>query len=297
MEKDHYMGIAVLLGIIAIAAFGGQKSANQIQSVANTTPQTQTVAQSETINQQLSDTQSQLTNLQQQIQAEQLAKTRSSYYGLISIQYVNQSSDPDYEYVVLHMDDNATTTAQITDWQLKSLSSGQVVEIPDGTELFWNGQVNGTEPIIMVPGDTIYVLTGVSPIGYNFRVNKCSGYLTQYQNFIPYLSTNCPSPSEESSTTIPNIAGNDACLDYIENLPSCQEPTDQPPVSWSYGCVNFITTKLNYNSCIGTHKNDSDFYQKEWRVYLGRSQTLWQSEREDIVLYDQSGKIVSELTY
>ncbi len=289
MEKDHYFGFIVLLVIAAIVLLGGQKSAVNMQSTA--------VSQPKTMDQQLSDAQNQADSIQKQIQAEQYAKTHSLYAGLISIQYVNRGNTSDYEYIVLHMNDSATTTAQITGWQLKSLSSQQSVTIPDGTELFFSGQVNGTEPIVMTPGDTVYLMTGVSPVGYNFRLNKCSGYLSQYQTFIPYISTNCPTPQNESLAFIPNITGNRACQDYVKSLSSCRTPTNPIPVTWSYECNNFITTKLTYSSCVDRHKNDNDFYLKEWRVYLGYSQTIWQSDREDIVLYDNNGKIVSELTY
>jgi hypothetical protein len=286
MEKDHYFGIAILLGIIAIALFGGQKNALQLQPQTNTTQtQAQTAAQD------------QLT-AEQQLQAKQFAQTHSPYYGMISIQYVNQNSQASYEYVVIQMSQSATTSAQISGWKLQSLSSGQGTSIQtNGVQLYFQNQVNGDGPIVINPGDTIYLITGTSPIGYSFRLNKCSGYLSQFQTFTPYLSTNCPVPKVEASTSIPHIVGNNACLDYIDSFPTCQEQTTPLPLNWSYECTNFITTKLNYASCVDSHKNDSDFYEKEWRVYLNRGQTLWQSEREDIVLYDNNGKIVSELKY
>lgn len=296
MEKDHYVGIIVILGIIAVAILGGQKNALKMQSGTNTQIE-QSTMQSKTITQQLSDVQKQTATLQKQIQAEQDAKTRSPYYGLISIQYVNRGNTPNYEYAVLHMLDSATTTAQITGWRIQSIPSGQGTNVPDGTEIFWKGQVNGTAPIVMTPGDTVYLITGISPVGYNFRIDKCSGYLSQFQTFIPYISTNCPLPRNENLSSIPKISANNTCFDYINSLQGCREQTAPLPLSLGYECINFITTKLDYTSCINTHKDDKDFFQKDWRVYLGRSSTLWQSEREDIILYDGSGKIVSELTY
>jgi hypothetical protein len=290
MEKDHYTGIAILLGIIAIAAFGGQKNASQNQSIGSQQTQQQTIEQ------KISDAQNQVTVLQKQIQAEQDAKTHSSYYGLVSIQYINRGNTPNNEYAVLRMDGNATTTAQLSGWRIQSVWSGQGTTIPNGVALYWSGQINGQNSIVLSPGDTVYLITGVSPIGYNFKLNKCSGYLSQFQNFTPYISTNCPAPRDENLSSIPRRVENNACFDYINNMQSCRQQIDPLPTNFSYECANFIS-KLNYNSCIDTHKSDSNFYQKEWRVYLGRNSTLWQSEREDIVLYDSDGKIVSELTY
>ncbi len=290
MEKDHYIGIIVLLGIIAVAAFGGQKNAMQNQLVANQQ------AQQKPIEQQISDAQNQASDLQKQIKSEQDAKTHSPYYGLVSIQYINRGNTPGNEYVVLHMTDSATTTTQVSGWRIQSVASGQGATIPNGVQLYFTGTINGQNLIVLSPGDNVYLITGVSPIGYNFRLNKCSGYLSQFQSFTPYISNNCPAPRDENLSSIPRRVENNACFDYINSMQSCRQQIDPLPTTFSYECANFIS-KLNYNSCIDTHRNDKDFYQKEWRVYLGRSSTLWQSEREDIILYDNNGKIVSELTY
>jgi hypothetical protein len=285
MEKDHYIGLIILLGIISVAAFGGFKNSGLNNTLESSQPQT--------VEDKLSDAQKQADAIQQQITDQK----KSPYYGLLRIQYVNHSDTANYEYIVLHMRDDATTTTTITGWKLQSLSSGNRVDIPKGTELFWMGQINSQDPIIARPGDTIYLISGVSPIGYNFKINKCSGYMSQFQTFTPYISTNCPAPRNEDLSSIPKIVGNNACLDYINSMPSCRRQTDTLPTNWSYECTNFILNKINYSACVNTHKNDGDFYQKDWRIYLGRSSTMWQSEREDIVLYDSDGKIVGELTY
>ena len=146
-------------------------------------------------------------------------------------------------------------------------------------------------------GDTAYLITGISPNGVSFKTNKCSGYLTQFQTFIPYISNSCPRPRDENLSAIPKIAVNDDCLDYIDSFPSCRVETQNLPVNWSYECKNFITQKINYPSCVNLHKGDKDFYQNEWRIYLKKSTSLWKSRRENIILYDNLGKIVDTLTY
>jgi hypothetical protein len=45
------------------------------------------------------------------------------------------------------------------------------------------------------------------------------------------------------------------------------------------------------------HKNDEDFYDDEWRIYLGRGEELWKNRRETIILKDQAGKIIKEVSY
>lgn len=294
MEKDHYVGLLVLFIIVAIVAFGGGKNAKNASGFFNfTLPQ-------ETEEQKINDAKNKALDLAKQLQTAEDVKIQSQYKGLVSIQYVNHSNNANSEYIALNMSGQATTTAPITGWQIKSLSSGTSVTIPLGALLYFSGTTNSESPIVLYPGDIVYISTGVSPNGYSFRLNKCSGYLSQFQTFIPYISTNCPSPRNEDLSSIPPTVNNDSCFDYIDSYPSCRtQSTDSGslPANLSPECVKFIYNKLNYSSCVDTHKNDPDFYVKEWRVFLKRNAPIWKNEREDIVLYDNGGKIVSELKY
>ena len=291
MVKEHSSGIIILFIIIAIAAFGGNRNAKSHNGSFSTTPQEPTTEQ------KIVETKNKIDTIQKQIQVLEDAKTQSKYKDVVSLRYVNRSTDSNNEYVTLYVSGDATSTIPITGWQIKSLSSGNSVTIPSGTQLFFSGTTNTESPIILYPRDTVYIITGVSPNGSSFRINKCSGYLSQFQTFIPYISTSCPSPRNENLSSIPNRIENNACFDYIDSFPSCRTQTENLPNNWSYECKKFIAEKINYSSCIDTHKNDTDFYQKEWRVYLKRSSPIWQNEREKIVLYDTDGKVVDTLKY
>ena len=148
--------------------------------------------------------------------------------------------------------------------------------------MFWNGLVPSNNGIA---GFTVS------------KSNKCSGYLTQFQTFIPFINNICPLAKNEDLSQIPKIISNDACFDYLNTLQRCRVPTKNLPVNFTYECTHFISNTINYPSCINIHKNDKDFYQHEWRVYLKRSASLWKDRRENIILYDNQGKIVSTLTY
>ncbi|MDQ5949226.1 MAG: hypothetical protein QG589_352 [Patescibacteria group bacterium] len=289
MTKDDYTGLLILLGIFAIAAFGGAKNSQFLTPPANNDRLT--------VEQKIHEAQTQVDDLKKQIQIQEEAKTRSVYAGKIFLQYVSRSTEPSQEYVTIRMDSNATTTIPITGWTLKSMASGVSVTIPKGTYLYFTGMLNAEENIILSPGDTAYILTGISPNGSNFKVNKCSGYLSQFQTFYPYLYTNCPAPRNEDLSSIPKRVVNDACFDYIDSMSSCRIQTESLPMNWSYECTHFIYDKINYNSCINTHKGDADFYQKEWRIHLKRSERLWKDRRESIQLIDLNGKIVDTITY
>lgn len=285
--KNDSGGIIIILGIIAIALFGGIKSTpnNRLISSGNATPE-----------QKIQAAQAQVENLKQQLQAEVDKKNQSEYYGQINLLYANRSTDISQEYLTIKVN-AASKTIPITGWTLKSLSSGNSVTIPKATYLFFAGMQNSAGDINLSSGDTLYLITGSSPNGVSFKVNKCSGYLAQFQTFVPYINSQCPRAQDENLSEIPKRIENDSCFDYIDSINQCRTQTENLPINLSYECRNFITKKLNYSSCVETHKDDADFYQHEWRIYLRRSETVWKDRRESIVLYDSLGKVVSELKY
>lgn len=298
MKNDNFLGIVVLLCIISIGLFGGSKTPNSNGSgffTNNTTVKTPEQNQAE-LQYKITDTQYKVEDLKRKVQAEEDKKTQSVYKDIINMNFVNRSSDPAQEYITISVS-NTKSPINVTGWVIKSANSGETVKIPKGTYLFFTGTVNSEEDIYLNSGETMYLITGISPNGSSFKVNKCSGYLTQFQTFYPYLYTYCPAPKNEDLSSIPKIVKNDACLDYIDYFPSCRIQTENLPANWSYECTNFIYNKINYPSCVNSHKNDTDFYGKEWRVYLKRSEKIWKDRREKIVLYDNTGKIVDTLEY
>lgn len=293
--KDNLGGILILLGIIAIALFGGAKGAgkNGLISSGNRTP----VEKKVDIEKQIKETQREIDKLKLQMQAEEDKKNASIYKGEVTISGVTRSKDPSKEYITIKVDRNSTKRIPVTGWRVKSLSIGNSIAIPKGTYLFFTGMINSEENIYLTAGETLYLTTGSSPNGVSFKVNKCSGYLGQFQKFIPTLRKICPAPKNENLSSIPKLIINEACLDYIDRFPTCRTQTESLPVNWSSECYSFIYDKINYPSCVNTHKSDVDFYQPEWRVYLKYSSSLWKSSKEVIVLYDTEGKVVDTFKY
>ena len=275
MNKDHWIGLIIILAIITIALSGGAKIASKTKVVEK--PARPSAAGGKVENSKIT------------------SSTISKYKDLVSLKYVSRSSNPGQEYVTIKANNNPENIL-VTGWTLKSLGSGQSVTIPKGVPLFFSNMINREEDIYLRPGDTLYLVTGLSPNGESFRVNKCSGYLTQFQTFTPYLNSICPRASDEDLSKVPKYVSNDSCFDYIDSYPRCKIQTEILPVTWSVECKDFIN-KLNYPSCVNTHKNDKDFYLPEWRVYLKRSQPVWKDKRENIVLYDNNGKAVDSISY
>ncbi len=295
MDKDNSIGIIIILGIIFMALFGGTKNSTNggIFSLnQNPAGQQEVSVEKETIR-----IENEIDNLKKQIQIEEDKINQSQYKGIVTLSNIARSVDPNNEYLTIRVVGNNIDKIRVTGWVLKSINSGTQVSIPKATYLYFTGTLNTEDDILLTGGDTLYLVTGISPNGASFKTNKCSGYLNQFQTFIPYLSSDCPRPRDENLSSIPNLMINDACFDYIDSMAQCTIQTQPLPINWSYECTNFIYQKINYPSCVDAHKNDSDFYKKEWRVYLKRSDNLWKNRREKVVLYDNFGKVVDTIQY
>ncbi len=283
MENHHWGALTIVGLIIMIALFGGFK-----KYVVNTTPVSKTSSTQDSLNQ----AQKKLEDLKVKV----AALNDSKYKGKVFLSNVNRSTNASQEYITIRVSSGAGTTVDVTGWRIASIASGASVAIPKGTALYFLDSKNQEDDIILAPGDIAYINTGLAPNNVSFKVNKCSGYLTQSQTYAPGINTSCPLARDEDLSKIPKYVSNDACFDYIDSYPTCKVQTTPLPAAWSPECKDFIT-HLSYSSCIATHKGDKDFYKPEWRVFLKRTQPLWKSERENIVLYDNDNKIVDSLTY
>jgi hypothetical protein len=224
----------------------------------------------------------------------------SPYYGLVRMNhYVSgaASADPRNEYIEISVGQDAGVPVDISGWTLSSDATGGSSFIPKGTEVPTSGVVNAAQDIVLSPGDRAILISGSSPIGASFRENKCIGYFSTFQKFSPSLPQNCPVPSDELS----NFYGagyirDAACIDYVGKLSRCQVALS-PPVSVSGTCQSLIVKYFNYNGCLDAHRGDADFKGGVWRVYLGRTSSMWRTRNELVKLIDASGKTVDAFSY
>jgi len=234
---------------------------------------------------------------QSQKQMEQItsgsAATTSPYQSKVNLEtvYGTRNQDPKQQYLEIIASSQNGKPIDITGLALAG-KNGFNIKIGQATYLPYSAQVNPQEDIFLKPGEKAYVITGESPIGASFRLNKCTGYFSQFQTFYPDLLQDCPRPINEN---LPSGL-NDDCLDYLERLPVCRMQISVPP-GLQNACQTYINEKINYNACVETHKNDSDFYKPEWRIYLNRKEPLWKSQRETIILQDQNGGIIDWVSY
>ncbi|MEX0917418.1 MAG: hypothetical protein WDZ90_02770 [Candidatus Paceibacterota bacterium] len=206
--------------------------------------------------------------------------------------------DPKDEYVIIEASRSNTNPVVISGMRLSSPISGKNYPIPDGVITPNSNVVSSENPISLNPGESAVIVSGQSPIGVSFRLNKCTGYLENFQNFTPDLPRSCPRPEEELFAK-QNVVQefNNECIDFIERLPRCETFLGQLPLGYTNACRQFIANDLTYAGCVENHRSDSDFNVDEWRVYLGRNEELWREKREIIRLLDREGKVVDALTY
>jgi peptidoglycan hydrolase-like protein with peptidoglycan-binding domain len=216
----------------------------------------------------------------------------STYYGKITLSTSRvTATNPNDEYLDLSAKSSNKEKILISGWTLGN-SRGERFQIGEGAYLVFSGQVNPQQAIALEPGGRVHIITGRSPIGTSFRVNLCTGYFNQFQMFTPRLQEFCPHPKNESS--IQNLQ--DACLNFLERLRICRQPTNIP-TDLSPECKQYLSSKINYSECVAIHKNDVNFFKKEWYAYLNRNAEIWKEKRETITLRDNEGKIVARVSY
>lgn len=224
----------------------------------------------------------------------------SPYRGIVRMNhYVSGagSPDPGNEYIEISVAQNAGVPVNLSEWTLKSDATGDASIIPKGTEVPTSGIVNAAQDIVLTPGKRALVISGRSPIGASFRENKCVGYFSTFQRFSPPLPQNCPVPSDE----LASFYGTDyirdaACIEYANKLSRCQVALT-PPASASSACQAFVVQYLNYNGCATAHGNDADFEGDTWRIYLGRTNSMWRIKYEIVRLVDVNGKTIDAFSY
>jgi len=236
---------------------------------------------------------------QQQVNEIALILQSSPLRGLLWISRVYRSSDPAREYIALSSTSALPKETVLTGLTIKSVSSGQTVQIPQGVLIPQTNQTNVLEDIRMYPKQTVYIVSGKSPLGYSFLTNTCTGYLSQFQSFIPGLPQSCPRLQNVQTPPPPNQLS-DSCLDYIKNFPACRIIANPaaPLTDQQYDCLTFIQDHTGYQNCLTQHQRDSSFWSTaQWRIYLNHTERLWKTEREVIWLLDKDGKFISQYSY
>lgn len=302
--KGTFTPILILLLIIGMAVVGNKSAKNRPQNQTEqksfldfdfgSSNQNTNTKSKEQIEYEINQAKYKTEELSKELAKQEEAKKWSIYKDKISLSGYF-AYDANSEYLQISSNSSNKENIKITGWTITSTSTGMTVSIPKSTSLYFVGSLNSEEDVYLKPGETAYIITGKSPVGYGMKINKCSGYLNQNSTFYPYIYSNCPLARNEDLSSIPKTVINDVCFDLIESYPQCI--TQQTPLSNKYSseCQNFIYNKMTYSNCVNTHKNDKDFWSNDWRIYLKRSERLWKDRRETIILNDELGKPVAKI--
>jgi hypothetical protein len=301
-NKDFLFAIFIILAIgVLWAVTGGPERARQNQSILLRGPgSTHSKIESSKSPSTVIDT-TEKKSEEPMVDVDKTLGEISKFKDKITI---NKSSSgpknktPETEYLTLNISSGNTEDISLMGWRIESKVTGKSFTIGGATEVYISGVVNSEPPIKASPGESVIILTGRSPIGSSFKINKCVGYFEQFQDFSPRLSTNCPSLKNELEEIIYEIPLNDnVCEDFVNRIRRCEMPLSSFPIGMSNECVEFISENINYTGCVKSHRDDLDFLGKEWRVFLGRTEEIWREKREIIRLIDNDGMVVDTYTY
>ena len=203
---------------------------------------------------------------------------------------------PEREYVALLVANNLQQPLEITGWKLFDRSEKVSYKLPRAIRVLGSDDIQATAVVKVNAGDLVIISSGSSPAGTSFRINKCSGYRSQFKTFIPSIKTNCPTASDEFSTlrTVPYT--DNQCYAIVERLSTCRAVT-QIPSTVTRECREFLENVATERGCVKRHRNDRDFFHGEWRLFLESKKELWKNRDNILYLLDDKNRLVTTLVY
>lgn len=216
----------------------------------------------------------------------------SSHYGDVEIDDVSYDED-DFKDDYLILENNSDELINIGGWTIET--NNETVIIPQAVhKLKHPFSINTPSDIELAPDDEVIISSNISLQGDNFRVNKCAGYLDQYEWLEPSLDKDCPELDESEYSHLKS-----ACREFIDDLDRCEIPdySDNYEIGFDSECTNFLNDKFNYKQCYEDHKQEADFFGDEWRVFLGKSIDIFNNNSDTLILRDKSGLLVDKYSY
>lgn len=243
----------------------------------------------------------QLDSLRKEVREAVLREPVSPYTGKIELQSGNvYDTDPEREHLMLRANYQNTIAIPISGWYVESYVTNKRSAIPKGDRLMTSWRSPSSEPILLGAQESVYLITGESPIDTSFRENLCTGYLKDEGDFQPALYSQCPYPKDEMDRSGVIKLDNDECHEFVQRIPSCTNPSEEQIDAADINgiCTRFIENTFNYNDCVSLHRYDPYFERNGyWRVYLDERSELWRKEREIIRLMDENDRVVDVLEY
>lgn len=242
-----------------------------------------------------------LDTLSDELRAARLREPTSPYAGTVSLRTGNaRNKEVTREYLILQAEHTNTSPVNISDWYVESYVTKERAALPQGARVLESFRSRRDSDITLLPGERAYLLTIETPLNVSFHENACTGYLRDRYDFYPSLRLQCSYPRDEIEDSDVKL-DDDVCYDYVESLGLCEHvsESDIEDIDGLTGrCERFLENTFNYNSCVAVHQHEPFFDDVgDWRIYLGRNEELWRSEREIIRLIDENDRVVDVLEY
>lgn len=217
----------------------------------------------------------------------------SPYYDKIFIDSVSRDYSKKTINQITIRANSIKEKIDITGWYIKGNKS-VFVYIPQAIKNFDLRSAWFESDIILESNNYVYIYNSQSPIGRNFRLNKCTGYLNNYYKFIPSLSNNCPRIDRGAI-----ISFSGKCQNILTSIGTCKEISNK---DWNSligdeeaNCRAYVDD-FNYGGCYSAHYSDSDFLSNEWRVWLNTN-ISFDIDHDRLLLFDKNGLLVDEKIY
>jgi len=190
---------------------------------------------------------------------------------------------------------NSGEKINITGWQIKT-NFRTVAIIPQAILDFPPSGLYKKGDIILEQGNSVRIYGRNTVFPGNFRENKCMGFLSStYKTSVDTISTNCPQPYNSNElVTLPG-----ACQTIIRSIWRCQTPSVEKvneAARYNSSLCREILDRFNYGYCYNHHRGDSDFMEKQWRVWYGLA-LEFDREHDRVLLLDKDLKVVDEYIY
>ncbi len=209
----------------------------------------------------------------------------SSYKGKVNIGSVYFSN---FGQISLRSSYFSNQSVDITGFKIKSAKKGETII---GKAMSIPQFDSASSDIQLSSGNPVDIIVGSSPLGNNFRINNCFGWLSGIYN-LSYSLDYCP-----GNVNIQQLSDLDSsCVDLILRTNSCRMPNEDTLNGQSGKCRNWVEKNMNYSACIANHKNDSNFY-KAWEMYTGNNNRIFDPLHDKIERRDKNGLLIDSYEY
>jgi len=215
----------------------------------------------------------------------------SPLFNQVAVSGSPRSTDPAQEQITLTSRVKDGSVIPLAGWTLGSDKYNTSFPLPtDEYEIPVQPYYQYTAPLQLGPKTKLVVYSGTSPLGVNFRLNECIGYLNVYYKATPALPNQCPRINQD---VIKDLTA--YCQQVIGRL-GCKEP-DYSDSKLDAECRDFMQKNIGYSQCVQNNHTYYDFFQDEVRAYLNHSSEIWPNESDTIILRDQNGLVAARYKY